>query len=72
MTKRKILVLTANPINNSKFPTLNLDKEVREIKAGLRRSLHRDEFEIISECAVHPQGKSISIRLDRRVEKNLV
>lgn len=56
MTKRKILVLTANPINNSKFPSLNLDKEVREIKAGLRRSLLRDEFEIISESAVHPDN----------------
>jgi hypothetical protein len=54
MTKRKILILTANPSDNGNFPRLNLDKEVSEIKKGLKRSLYRDEFEIISEWAVSP------------------
>ncbi len=51
MTKRKILILTANPINLSR---LNLDQEVREIKEGLKRSPYRDKFEIVTEWAVRP------------------
>ncbi|MDJ0797125.1 MAG: AAA-like domain-containing protein [Calothrix sp. MO_167.B12] len=46
---KKILLLSANPTNTSK---LRLDKEVREIEAGLERAKCRDEFEIISKWAV--------------------
>ena len=40
---RKILLLSANPTDTSK---LRLDKEVREIEAGLERAKGREEFEI--------------------------
>ena len=40
----KILILTANPSN---IDRLNLDREIREIKAELERSQFRDQFEII-------------------------
>ena len=46
---RKILLLSANPTDTSK---LRLDEEVREIKAGLERAKHREEFEIIPILAV--------------------
>ncbi|MDF5722792.1 MAG: AAA-like domain-containing protein [Rhizonema sp. PD37] len=46
---KKILLLSANPINTSK---LRLDEEVREIQAGLERAKQRYEFEIISKLAV--------------------
>ena len=46
---KKILLLSANPINTSK---LRLDEEVREIQAGLERAKRRYEFEIISKLAV--------------------
>ena len=45
---KKILVLTANPLNT---PRLRLDKEVREIQNGLRRSSHRDDLELETEVA---------------------
>ncbi|MDF5717668.1 MAG: AAA-like domain-containing protein [Rhizonema sp. NSF051] len=46
---KKILLLSANPTNTSKR---SLDKEVREIQAGLERAKRRYEFEIISKLAV--------------------
>lgn len=48
---KKILVLTANPKNTDH---LSLDEEVREIEEGLRRSRHRDQFELIAQWAVRP------------------
>lgn len=47
--KKKILFLSANPGDTQR---LRLDKEVREIKEGLRRSKNRDQFNIVSEWAV--------------------
>jgi hypothetical protein len=41
---KKILILTANPINTK---PLRLSEEVREIKNAWERSLHREQFEII-------------------------
>ncbi|BAZ28379.1 hypothetical protein NIES4074_08110 [Cylindrospermum sp. NIES-4074] len=46
---KKILILSANPINTSQ---LRLNEEVREIQAGLERAKNRDKFEIISKLAV--------------------
>ncbi|MCP2728854.1 CHAT domain-containing protein [Limnofasciculus baicalensis] len=46
---KKILLLAANPKNTDQ---LRLDEEVREIDEGLRRSRHRDRFELISKWAV--------------------
>jgi hypothetical protein len=48
-SKKRILILTANP---KATPKLRLDKEVREIKEGLQRSKYRDRFEIHSVWAV--------------------
>ncbi len=48
---KKILILTANPRDTDR---LSLDEEVREIEAGLRRSRHRDQFELIAQWAVRP------------------
>jgi len=48
---KKILILSANPTNTNK---LRLDEEVREIEAGLERSISRDQFQIISKWAVRP------------------
>ena len=47
--KKKILILATNPINTAR---LRLDKEVREIEEGLRRSKYRDRFEIKSKWAI--------------------
>jgi len=47
--KKKILILSANPKNTDK---LRLDEEVREIRAALKRSKGRDQFEVITESAV--------------------
>ncbi|NIM13975.1 MAG: SUMF1/EgtB/PvdO family nonheme iron enzyme [Candidatus Aminicenantes bacterium] len=47
--RKRILILSANPITT---PRLLLDKEVREIKEGLRRSKYCKRFKIYSECAV--------------------
>ena len=49
---KTILVLAANPKGTSQ---LNLDKEVREIQAGLERSKHRDRFRIEQRWAVRPR-----------------
>lgn len=49
---RKILVLAANPKGTS---PLRLDKEVREIEEGLKRSRHREQFELTSRWAVRPR-----------------
>jgi AAA-like domain/CHAT domain len=46
---KKILVLAANPKNSSE---LRLGEEAREIDEGLRRSRHREQFEMTSKWAV--------------------
>lgn len=46
---KKILILSANPINTSK---LRLDEEVREIQSALERSRHKEDFELIPRLAV--------------------
>jgi len=46
---RKILLLAANPKGSSQ---LRLDQEVREIKEGLLRSRHRDQYSIVTAEAV--------------------
>ena len=46
---KKILFLSANPLTT---PRLRLDKEVREIREGLRRATHRSQFDIQSRFAV--------------------
>lgn len=46
---KKILIVTANPADTDR---LRLDKEVHEIKEGLRRAKHREQFNIVSEWAV--------------------
>jgi hypothetical protein len=48
-SKKKILFLAANPKTT---PRLRLDEEAREIEEGLRRSKHRDQFEIQSRWGV--------------------
>ncbi len=49
---KKILILSANPTSTS---PLRLDKEVREIQAGLERAKNRDQFKIMSKWAVRPE-----------------
>ncbi|MEO1377557.1 MAG: AAA-like domain-containing protein, partial [Cyanobacteria bacterium J06635_10] len=49
---KKILILSANPIDTS---SLRLDEEVREIQTGLERAKKREQFEIISKLAVRPE-----------------
>ena len=49
---KKILFLAANPKGTSR---LRLDEEVREIEAGLLRSQHRQDFELVQKWAVRPQ-----------------
>lgn len=46
---RKILILAANPKD---MPVLRLDEELREIDEGLKRSKHRDQFEMVPKLAV--------------------
>ena len=46
---KKILILSANPKNTNQ---LRLDEEVREIKAALKLSKNREQFEIITESAL--------------------
>lgn len=41
---RKVLILASSPLDQAR---LRLDKEVREINEGLKRSNHRDSFELI-------------------------
>jgi len=50
-TPKKILILSANPIDTAR---LRLDEEVREIQAGLERSKRRERFEIVTRWAVRP------------------
>lgn len=47
--KRKLLLLASNPKNSARQ---RLDEEIRDIGEGLRRSQHRDEFEIAQKWAV--------------------
>ncbi|MDF5731252.1 MAG: hypothetical protein PUP92_25435 [Rhizonema sp. PD38] len=42
---KKILILSANPINTSQ---LRLDEEVREIQSALSRNRSREEFQPIN------------------------
>lgn len=49
---KRILVLSANPTNAAQ---LRLAEEVREIDEGLKRSPHRDQFELVSKGAVRLQ-----------------
>ncbi len=46
---KRILILSANPKNTNQ---LRLDEEVREIKAALKLSKNREQFEIITESAL--------------------
>ncbi len=46
---KKILILSANPQNTNQ---LRLDEEVREIKAALRLSKNREQFEVVTESAL--------------------
>ena len=41
---RKVLFLASSPLDQAR---LRLDKEVREVREGLKRSTHRDSFELI-------------------------
>ncbi|MCU0568668.1 MAG: CHAT domain-containing protein [Oculatellaceae cyanobacterium Prado106] len=49
---KRILILSANPQNAAQ---LRLTEEVREIDEGLKRSPHRDQFELVSRGAVRLQ-----------------
>jgi len=49
VAKRKILILAANPKNSS---LRRLDREVRDIEAGMKRSKLREEFEIVTQLAL--------------------
>ncbi|MGB3653557.1 MAG: CHAT domain-containing protein [Rivularia sp. (in: cyanobacteria)] len=46
---KKILILSANPQNTDR---LRLDEEVREIKAALKLSKNRQQFEVVTESAL--------------------
>jgi hypothetical protein len=46
---KTILILSANPVGTAR---LRLDEEVREIQEGLKRSKHRDQFNICQKWAV--------------------
>ena len=50
--RKKILILTANPIDTEK---LSLDQEVREIQQGLERAKWREQFQILSSWATRPK-----------------
>lgn len=47
--KKQILVLAANPVDTGR---MRFDEEIRDIEEGLRRSRHRDRFELESRLAV--------------------
>ena len=66
MTKRKIVVLAANPLDTSR---LRLGKEVAEIQEELQRANLRDRFEFVSHWAVRPKDIQ-RVLLD--VEPNIV
>src|SRR5579872_7156264 len=46
---RRILFLASNPTDTGR---LRLDKEVREVDEGLRRSNERDQFDLVQKSAV--------------------
>ena len=46
---KRILILSANPKNTNQ---LRLDEEVREIKAALKLSKNREQFEVVTESAL--------------------
>jgi hypothetical protein len=50
-SRKTILVLASSPTNEAR---LRLDKEVREIDEGLRRSHHREKFTLQQRWAVRP------------------
>jgi len=50
-SRKTILVLASSPTNEAR---LRLDKEVREIDEGLRRSQHREKFTLQQRGAVRP------------------
>lgn len=50
-TMKTILILSSSPIDGAR---LRLDKEVREIDEGLRRSHKRDQFKLEQKWAVRP------------------
>lgn len=49
---KKILILASNPKGTS---VLNLDREIRDIREGLRRSQNRDQFDIETRGAVRSE-----------------
>ena len=49
---KKILIISANPKGTQ---SLRLDEELREIKAGIQRSLNRDQFSIECQLAARPR-----------------
>lgn len=49
---KTILILSSNPKGTS---ILDLDREIRDIREGLRRSQHRDQFQIEVRGAVRPE-----------------
>ena len=51
----KILVLTANPRLLEGGLPLRVDAEVREIEEALKRSEHRDRFQVISKLAIRDE-----------------
>ena len=51
LSRKTILVLASSPINEAR---LRLDKELREIDEGLRRSQHREKFTLQPKFAVRP------------------
>jgi eukaryotic-like serine/threonine-protein kinase len=55
---KKILILSANPLDTSK---LRLDEEVREIRAALKRAKNRDKFQIITESAVRADDLRLAL-----------
>ena len=51
LSRKTILVLASSPTNEAR---LRLDKELREIDEGLRRSQHREKFSLQPKFAVRP------------------
>lgn len=51
LSRKTILVLASSPTNEAR---LRLDKELREIDEGLRRSQHREKFTLQPKFAVRP------------------
>jgi hypothetical protein len=51
LIKRTILILASSPTNTSR---LRLDREMREIDAGLRRAKQREQFTLEQKWAVRP------------------